>query len=257
MIESGLMAFPPGLAVPITDAGRGVLWNIAMTLSGEAEELRQDGRTHWTKGDFFALKPGVKHGWRVLGDAPWQVVWFLLQPGPELLPLLALPEVGVGSFLVRLGGACEERRVRQALLEARARLGAGARPTDLRLAHNALERALLWVGLAVGRDGRLDVRLERALAFARRRLSDGFTLREMSRAAGVSASRLHQLFMAGLGLPPMAFVERERLRQAAALLEGSDLSVKEVAMRCGYANQRYFATRFKAVEGRTPSETRG
>ncbi|MFZ2656478.1 MAG: helix-turn-helix transcriptional regulator [Victivallales bacterium] len=259
-METGLFSWPSGTYTPIVDPGAGVRWSFGLTLAGEVEDLREDGRSIFQKGDFVLMKPGARHGWRVPENGrPWRCVWFIFDALPEWFSLLDLPEFAPGHCLVRLGGRMEERRVRHAFLEAHRHLTDRASALTTRLANNAMERGFLWVNAAHSMSeakSDIDTRVTRATLFIRRRLGETVSLSDIAESAGVSASRLLSLFKQHVNLAPMEYLERERLRRAGDLLANSGLSVKQIAAQCGYSNQRYFATRFKAGTGNTPSQAR-
>lgn len=79
---------------------------------------------------------------------------------------------------------------------------------------------------------------------------------DLAREQGIGPLRLRQLFHAGLGCAPKAFVDRLRLARAGALLQ-SGRPVGEVARACGFASLRQLQVRFKAAYGATPSAWAG
>jgi AraC-like DNA-binding protein len=99
-----------------------------------------------------------------------------------------------------------------------------------------------------------------------------FNLRDLQRVSGLSHRGLHKAFVKHLGCSPGVFLRMVRLERACDLLADSNLSVGEVARRCGYrsANSlwvvfardlgvspiRYRSQRQpKAVRGSKPSKT--
>ena len=53
-------------------------------------------------------------------------------------------------------------------------------------------------------------------------------------------------------MTPMNYLNSCRVAHAARLLLEADLSVTDVAMRCGFSTSQYFATVFKNHFGQTP-----
>jgi AraC family transcriptional regulator len=100
----------------------------------------------------------------------------------------------------------------------------------------------------------------RSLRWAQRTLlsrpSAEISLLDMARAGGVSAKHLCRLFAAASGISPMHAVRLIRLEHAAALLARSNLSIKQVAERMGFANQFHFSRAFREAYGASPSEAR-
>ncbi len=79
------------------------------------------------------------------------------------------------------------------------------------------------------------------------------SIEALARSQGLGPLRLRQLFHAGLGCTPKAFVDRLRLARAADLLRGGR-PVGEVARDCGFRSLRQLQVRFKAAYGSTPSD---
>lgn len=93
-------------------------------------------------------------------------------------------------------------------------------------------------------------------ATLRQRSHAAVDLHEVAAAAKVNASHLNRLFRRALGLTPMRVVQLMRLEQALTLLERSNLSIKQVAERCGFASQFHFSRAFRAAYGTPPSDLR-
>lgn len=81
-------------------------------------------------------------------------------------------------------------------------------------------------------------------------------VREMARRAGLSASRLHALFISELGQSPQKWLAERRIRKAQELLVRTELSVVELALRMGYADQSAFTKAMRRVTGQTPAAYR-
>jgi len=78
----------------------------------------------------------------------------------------------------------------------------------------------------------------------------------LAREAGIGASKLTRLVKAETGLAPAAWLKRERLRAAEALLRGTDLSVTDIALRVGFLAQSAFHRQFAALHGQSPAAWR-
>lgn len=70
----------------------------------------------------------------------------------------------------------------------------------------------------------------------------------------MSKSTLYRKIKAVTGLSPVEFIRNTRLKRARALLLGGDVTVADVAYRCGFGTPRYFSTCFKTEFGVTPTE---
>ncbi len=123
---------------------------------------------------------------------------------------------------------------------------------DFLLRDNAMERILLLARPA----RRLHPLVAAALAHLEADLGAAHDLRQLSRAAGGSRSRLAELFTAEVGAPPMAWLERRRIESASALLLATARSITDIADEVGFANPFHFSTRFRALTGMSPSRWR-
>lgn len=88
--------------------------------------------------------------------------------------------------------------------------------------------------------------------FVTSNLDRQLTLAELAHAGAMSPRTLARRVHAGLGLTPLAFVQRLRVARAAHLLETTRLSVDEVAARVGYADAAAFRRVFHRHAGESP-----
>ena len=95
-----------------------------------------------------------------------------------------------------------------------------------------------------------------ACELVRLKLSEPLRVSQIARAAGLSASRLQQLFRTQLGCSIQEHVERERLREACYWLMHSGLRIGEIAHRVGYCDAFYFSRRFRRAMGQSPAQHR-
>jgi transcriptional regulator GlxA family with amidase domain len=97
----------------------------------------------------------------------------------------------------------------------------------------------------------------RALALMQADPARRWTVQELSRAVGLSRAALARRFIAVTGRSPRRQLIELRLAIGAALLEGSDASLAEVAARVGYTSEFAFSRAFKRRYGAPPSRFRG
>ncbi|MEQ4206198.1 AraC family transcriptional regulator [Actinopolymorpha sp. B9G3] len=74
--------------------------------------------------------------------------------------------------------------------------------------------------------------------------------------AGVSPAHLSRTMRGHYDTSPTRFVSDLRLERACTWLATTDLTVTEIAHRCGFASQSYFTRRFRQAEGLSPREFR-
>ncbi|WP_436842779.1 helix-turn-helix domain-containing protein [Streptomyces flaveolus] len=75
------------------------------------------------------------------------------------------------------------------------------------------------------------------------------TVRSLAAAVALSPSRFAHLFTRRTGRSPARAVREARLRHAARLLEGTDLTVERVAAASGFPSPFHFSRVFRAVRG--------
>ena len=80
-----------------------------------------------------------------------------------------------------------------------------------------------------------------------------FTIASLSERVGVSGAYLRRVFSEVYGMPPGAYLVEKRMEKAVHLIEADCFTVREIALRCGYENEKYFATAFKKRYHMPPS----
>ena len=81
-------------------------------------------------------------------------------------------------------------------------------------------------------------------------------LNDIAASANVSPAYLSALFKKNQGISLSDFITSQRISAAARYLTTTTMSLKEISLKCGYANQYYFSTSFKKKMGITPSAYR-
>ena len=66
-----------------------------------------------------------------------------------------------------------------------------------------------------------------------------------------------RVFSRRYGITLHAYIVRRRVEEARKLLSSTSLSVSDIAARCGFCGESYFAESFRRVTGMSPTEFRG
>ncbi len=206
-------------------------------------------------GDTVLWAPGATHdfGCRT-GAEPWELVWAHFRPREQWRDWRMWP---TGTGVARIPAPTEGLRglIDDALLEMDGHAHSGL-PRASEFGGNALERALLWLEAAHPGPQQVNERIQEAVLFIASHIDRPLTVTAIADAVHLSPSRLSHLFTEQLGLPPARYVELRRIGRARALLDTTSLPIHAIAQSTGFSSQYYFATRFKALEGVTPSEWR-
>jgi AraC-like DNA-binding protein len=99
-------------------------------------------------------------------------------------------------------------------------------------------------------------RLAAAVDVARRRFAEPIEVADLADAAEMSVAQLERTARRVLGLSPKQLVMRFRLEEGLRLLTTTELSMAEVAHRCGYYDQSAFSRHFRKVVGSPPAAYR-
>ena len=99
-------------------------------------------------------------------------------------------------------------------------------------------------------------RIGSALGYLEDHLTSDVRLDKLVTLSGLSVSSLNRAFNRAVGLSPAAYHIRLRMRRGAELLRTTDLTVTEIADRCGYDDTNYFSRLFRKTMGVSPREYR-
>ena len=94
------------------------------------------------------------------------------------------------------------------------------------------------------------------LAYIHSNYAEKITLEEIAGAASVSPRECLRCFRTAIRQSPMEYLIDYRVRAARKLLETTDLSVTEIALRCGFNSPSYFSKQFRSIMGITPNACR-
>lgn len=121
---------------------------------------------------------------------------------------------------------------------------------------NKADTANVAVSQAIGYTRVSDPRLRRAVFLLERSLLEPITPAWLARQVGLSERQLARLFVEEFGRPPGAYIRGTRLRYARWLLQNSDETVTEVALRTGFADCAHFVRQFRCEFGEPPGALR-
>lgn len=97
-----------------------------------------------------------------------------------------------------------------------------------------------------------DRRVQRALALMREHLEAPLSITEIARASGCRQRDLEERFQRAFGAPPRTVYKQLRMAEALRLVREGDLSVSEIALRCGYSDPSAFTRAFRQTYGSPP-----
>lgn len=98
--------------------------------------------------------------------------------------------------------------------------------------------------------------IERTREFISCNYNKNINIDELSKIANMNKSAFIRKFKTYVGMPPYAYILKERIHQAIIMLETSALSIQEISEIVGFASQNNFAKQFKAFMGISPTQYR-
>jgi AraC family L-rhamnose operon transcriptional activator RhaR len=239
---------------------------IAFTVSGAGVHSCLNGKQEVRAGDVILLRPGVWHGYESCSQLSVYNCCF----SSELLrrelswvredPLLGyLLWAGPYSSSARgmLTAALDPATFRECLTHLDALAALRRRPQQRHRGDVIGRLSLLFsqIGQAVARtDQSLDEAavhpaVGRVMRLLEADLVRQWTLAELADEVHLTPGHIVRLFKGATGLTPMGYLAQVRAEHAAVLLLHSDEPVTGIGRAVGWADQNYFARRFKAHYG--------
>ena len=95
-----------------------------------------------------------------------------------------------------------------------------------------------------------------ALAYIDAHYAEKITLDQVAGCAFMNSTYMSELFKKEMGVTLNDYINNLRIIHACEYLRSSNLSIGQVAERCGFTDQNYFAKVFKKILAKTPSQYR-
>jgi YesN/AraC family two-component response regulator len=94
--------------------------------------------------------------------------------------------------------------------------------------------------------------IRKAMAYIHAHYAEPITREEIADHIGISADYLTDCFRQELGIPPITYIRRYRIRQACELLRSSNQSITQLALAVGFSDSAHFTRTFQREVGMTP-----
>lgn len=98
--------------------------------------------------------------------------------------------------------------------------------------------------------------VDRALAWYSEHLSQQPDVTDLAQSVAMSESHLRRLFRRVRGHGPLEAMHQMQIERAKHLMRSSTLSLKEIAVQCGYSGPTVFSRAFSQDQGISPQEWR-
>ncbi len=219
------------------------VWDGSLLISGSGERPRRLDGSHC---GLFLFDGELRLGHE--GAAPATIAWCQtridaaatgIAPGSAAIPKIRISEQV--RTLIRLG------------LDVRSTTSAASSETY----RDAIGIAAISAFTAeVGGWARLPAIVRKAREHADAHFSQDCDLSLLAEAAGVTKEHLTTAFRKHIGMTPVRYLWSVRARNAAQLVQSSDLNLSMIAERCGYKSPYHLSREIKRLTGVSPREMR-
>ena len=210
----------------------------------------EDKRYEATAGDWFFIPAGARHAYENVKTAPFAKYWmhFDLYPDTGLFSALSLP------FCVHTDTKGRVYELFRRFAEARR---CGSLADTLTVKACLVELLAEYIRLSDADRERAAVRqserLERLLRYIRENLDKPLQNSTLAEIFYTHPTHFVRAFREETGQTPAKYVRNMRLETAKRLLEETNLSVAQVALRVGYPDPAHFSRLFRQRYGMPPA----
>ncbi len=244
---------------------------VVLVMAGEGVHRSREGEIVVQRGDLLVIRPGAWHtyedcqalclynccfGYELLTH---ELAWFgedtrlnyLFHVGPLSHGRHGILATRINAAAV---SACETHLLSLCALEQQPMLAE-------RL--TTLARLLLFFGelaraitAGTGAADNTHPAVLEAVRLLAQEVTAPWTMALLAKRVELSEAYLSRLFRSQMGMPPMTYLQQQRMEQAANLLLHTRWPVVRVALEVGIDDQNYFARCFKAYYGLTATDYR-
>ena len=108
-----------------------------------------------------------------------------------------------------------------------------------------------------GRAKMLDhARVKEMIGFLEEHYNEKLTLNDIASSVGLGERECSRCFSRSIGIPPIEYLNRYRIRQSARLIVQSTDPIGHIADQCGFSSDSYFGKMFREQIGCSPREYR-
>jgi AraC-like DNA-binding protein len=228
-----------------------VVWQF--TLRG-AGALDYEGRTH-------SLKPGTAllvhiphdHRYYLPEDSPyWEFVYMCLYGGEVVRLCMEIEERAGPAF--EMPECSSSLRLASEIFKAAFKGGISTPYASSSLAYQFVMELMAEFVPYSGTSGARPEFIKKVSDFCRENLEGSVGVEDLAEISGLSRYHFSRLFKRHTKMSPMAFVNEMRLKKAVRLMQMEQLSIKEIAARCGFSDVNYFCRAFKKSRGLSPGD---
>ena len=200
-------------------------------------------------GDSFVAFPNGMQYVRSDKDTPWAYYWvgFTGSEAASILHKMGFSETTPVLYTAQNETA---KKLFQQIYSLR-----GSRLSDSMAMTGALYIlfSALYKALDCDRDIQPDI-MQKALEYIESHWDQNIQIGDICKAVNVSHSWLYRQFMKNVGESPVEYLLHQRINRSCYYLGNTNMSVSEVAAKCGFNDPLYYSRMFKKQIGLSPRQ---
>jgi AraC-like DNA-binding protein len=118
------------------------------------------------------------------------------------------------------------------------------------------DRLLIEIGRVLSTEGTGIGRLHKSVRYLNENFSENIKMTELAKMENMCMTTFNLHFKKYVGVTPTKYIIKLRMQLAVDLLLNSDLTIQEIASRCGYNDYNFFTKIFKNEFGMPPTKYR-
>lgn len=168
----------------------------------------------------------------------------LMQPEIELIPQLSIDDPVIQQLALAL-----KTEIQTGCMSGRLYGESLGTALAARLAWNY---AVNKPSLEFKANGLPQSQLERVIDYMKANLTQDLSILDLATLTGMSESHFSRGFKQSVGIAPYQYLIRQRVERAKHLLKQQAVSISDIALDCGFANQTHLSKVFRQMTGMTP-----
>jgi AraC family transcriptional regulator len=94
--------------------------------------------------------------------------------------------------------------------------------------------------------------LEQVIDYIKVNLAQDLSILDLASLTSMSESHFSRSFKQSVGIAPYQYLMQQRVERAKQLLKQQAISISDIALDCGFANQTHLTKVFRQMTGVTP-----
>lgn len=116
--------------------------------------------------------------------------------------------------------------------------------------------ALLPAAAFTGENQQFDNRIKRVLQVINQNVNGNLSNQVLSEICGMSENNFYRCFRSQMGISPQRYIKSLQLNSARNMLINSNISIENIAIKCGFADRYSFSKAFKSFFAISPGTLR-